>query len=132
MEENQMRSHILSTSACLLALLVGCTKAPRPTATTFSDVCVAVEPGLGRVRLPNVTDHKYNAELKVAGGDFFSVLDVTVEDKGDDREFGFTVMHSIGGEQKGFSEIVRYSELPKKYLQVDKWTVWVKREDQLK
>ena len=98
----------------------------------FSNVSIVVEPGLGRIRLPNVTDHKFIAKLKAMKGDFFTVLDVTVENKGNDREFGFTVMHSIGGEEKGLSKIVRYSELPQKYLQAGKWTVWVKREDQLK
>jgi len=118
---------------CLSVLFAaGCTKQTAPPKTTFSNVCLVFEPELGRIRLPNVTDHKFKAKLEIRNDDFFSVLDVTVEDKGADREFGFTVMHSIGGEEKGLANIVKYSELPKRYLQVGKWTAWVKREDQLK
>ena len=58
------------------------------------------------------------------------MLDVTVEDKGADREFGLTVMYSIGGKQKGLAQKVTYSDLPMKYLEAGKWTVWVQREAQ--
>ena len=127
-----MKIRIFVTLMCLSVLFAaGCTKQPAPPKTTFSNVCLVFEPELGRIRLPNVTDHKFKAKLKMRNGDFFSVLDVTVEDKGADREFGFTVMHRIGDEEKGLADIVKYSELPKRYLQVGKWTVWVEREDQL-
>ena len=124
---------VFVTLTCLSVLFaVGCTCPSVPPKTAFSNVYLVFEPQLGRIRLPNVTDHKFMAKLKMRNDDFFSVLDVTVKDKGDDREFGFTVMHRIGDEEKGLADIVKYSELPKKYLQVGKWTVWVKREDQLK
>ena len=125
---------VFVTLTCLSVLFaVGCTCPFVPSKTAFSNVYLVFEPQLGRIRLPNVTDHKFRAKLKVMrSDDFFSVLDVTVKDKGTDREFAFTVMHRIGDEEKGLADIVKYSELPKKYLQVGKWTVWVKREDQLK
>ncbi len=79
--------------------------------------------------MPNSTDHKFQAELKVMGSDdFFNVLDVSVDDKQGDREFAFTVMHRIGDKEEGLANIVKYSDLPVKYLEAGKWTVWIRRE----
>ena len=104
---------------------------------TFSNVCIAVEPELGQIRLPNATDPKFRAELKAKNGDTITITDVTVKDKGADREFVFNLIYDFG---KGLTQIktlrvsTKYSELPVKYdyLQPGKWTLWVKREYQRK
>mgnify|MGYP000960440821 FL=1 len=104
---------------------------------TFSNVCIAVEPELGQIRLPNATDPKFRAELKAENGDTITIADVIVKDNGADREFVFDLIYDFG---KGLTQIktlrvsTKYSELPVKYdyLQPGKWTLWVKREDQRK
>ena len=40
---------------------------------TFSNVCIAVEPELGQIRLPNATDPKFRAELKAKNGDTITI-----------------------------------------------------------
>ena len=97
----------------------------------FTDAYVVVEPKLGRVRLPNATNGTFKSSLKAENGDFFKVSGVTVKGKGHDREYSFTVMHSIAGKEEGISQSVKLSELPMKWEEVGDWTVWVKRGDQL-
>lgn len=102
-----------------------------------SNVYVVIEPKLGRIRLNN-TDPNAKlayATLMTSGGGFFKVSDISIKNKGTDREFIFKITYML--EKKAGSEVnqtvaVKYSELPKQCLQAGKWTIWVKREDQQK
>ncbi len=101
-----------------------------------SDVYVVIEPKLGRIRLNNTVPNTKlaDATLRTSDGGFFKVSDISVKNKDANREFTFKLVYNLKKKPGQLNQTiaVKYSELPKKCLQAGKWSIWVKRGNQLK